>query len=171
MLRRSLLARGGGGHGPLFPIKKDGHLAPVHIFARENPKPAPKGYRQEVKYSNEHFTKFTTFQAAVPHKKAVPIPETEKLKASVRSVSDSLSHKKRPLNEIAERNIREKAESEALMKKRDFLAHKVPAPEPVPRTGDVVELNEFFERWVLDHRCILNDNVGGIKPVKMPWVK
>lgn len=170
MLRRSALVRGGG-HGPLFPVVKDGLLASAPILSREVPKPPPKGYRYEVKVTSEHQSKFQSFHAAVPHKKLVPVTKSEKNTATIRSLAASLSHKKLPVSEIAERNIAEKARSEALMKERDFLAHKKPAPEPVPRTGDVDECNAFFERWVLDHRCILNDNLGGIKPVKMPWVK
>jgi hypothetical protein len=167
MLQRSVRRLSGGGHGPLFPITKSGNLAPTWVMERKQESAPPKGMRFESSTEPPFEGKWQLFSVPVHKKKAVKIPESAA--CTVASVTSHLGHKKHPLSSIAQANIQDKQRSEDAARNRNFLAHKVKAPEAVKRTGDVVECNDFFERWVLDHRCILNDNPMGVKPVKMPW--
>jgi hypothetical protein len=164
MFRVSVARLGGGGHGPLFPITKP-FLATVE---RKVPAPPPKGYRYETTTAPQREGKWQLFGVQVHHKKKVKIPESAA--CTVASLTAHVSHKKLPLSSIALANIQEKERCEKAIKHRDFLAHKQKVPDQIPRTGEVIECDKFFERWVLDHRCILNDNPLGVKPVKMPWV-
>lgn len=129
--------------------------------------PPPKGYRYETYTTPQQEDRWQLFKVQVHHKKKVKIPESAA--ATVASVTAHVSHKKLPLSSIALANIKEKERCEKAIKNRDFLAHKVKVSDGIQRSGDVIECGKFFESWVLDHRCILNDNPLGVKPVKMPW--
>lgn len=171
MLRRTL-GRLGGGHGDLFPNFKDGNLRPKWVLSRTPAKAPPKGkrYVTVVEPQKEHSTYKHHSKAAITRKKLVDLPKDERTAATIASVSASMHHGVAKSGAITAKNLEDFKRSEHDMMNRDWMAHKVPYPQdPALKTGDTEFCNKFFESWVLDHRCLLNDNRLGIQPQKMPW--
>lgn len=170
MLRRTL-SRLGGGHGDLFPNFKDGNLRPKWLMNRTPAKAPPKGkrYVTVVEPQKEHATFKHHSKAAITRKKLVDLPKDDRTAATVASVTASMHSAPKP-GSITAKTIADNKVSEDLMMNRNWTGHKIPYPQdPAKKTADIDFCNKFFESWVLDHRCLLNDNRLGIQPQKMPW--